>query len=372
MRLLPFEASNDFSIGTELEYQLINPHTYKLVSRAKDFIRAVKDTKYSKIIKPEVTQGMLEVNSSIHNNPQTLFDELLEIRNFLILKSTPLNTQFCGGGTHPFDKLLDTKVFPTPRFRHLYWHFQYMSKRSTVFGQHVHVGCSSPEHAIYLTHLMARYTPQLIALSASSPFYQDIDTGYQSTRLTLFNSIPSTCTMMPFVKNWRQFSKFFRKMQENGVANTMKDFYWDVRPKPEFGTVEIRVCDTPLTLRKAVLITAYAQALACYLLQEKPLPVSRDVYHFYDYNKFQAARYGYKGQIINPYDFNKIYIIDDILETLDKISNAAEYLGTLEFINDLKNEVLQELNDSVVLREIYKDTQDLKAVVRYQCNMWSS
>src|SRR5262249_27038602 len=150
--------------------------------------------------------------------------------------------------------------------------YTYLSKRSTVFGQHIHIGCKSGEDAIYLTHALSRYVPQFIAICASSPFYQGVDTGYASSRSTVFNAFPLS-GVMPYLITWNEFSEYYYKMRNYGIIGSMKDFYWDIRPKPEFGTVEIRVCDTPLTIRTAAIITAYIQALSLYLLEEKPIQI---------------------------------------------------------------------------------------------------
>ena len=98
-----------------------------------------------------------------------------------------------------------------------------------------------------------------------------------------------TSGIVPFVKTWREFGEYFNQMQSLGIIETMKDFYWDVRPKPEFGTVEIRICDCPLTINKAILIAAYMQVLARYLLEEEKVELPQNYYHVYNTNRFQAA-----------------------------------------------------------------------------------
>lgn len=369
MELLPFKQSDDFSLGIELEYQIIHPKTYNLCAQAKELIRSVRETKFDLVVKPEITQSMLEINSSVHTTPGTILHELNEIREFLVTQAKRLNVLFCGGGTHPFQKWVTKKIFPSHRFRKIYRKYQYLSKRATVFGLHVHIGCSSPEHALYLTHVLARFVPQFVAMSASSPFYQGIDTGYDSSRLTIFNTSPFYGTI-PYLTDWQQFSNYYFKMKGFGIIENMKDFYWDIRPKPEFGTIEIRVCDTPLTFKKAVLIAAYIQTLACYLLREKPLVISQDVYMLHSYNRFQGARYGLEGQLINPYTLKKIRILDDIMDTIKIIKSSAKYLGNTHFLNELKNEIINHQNDAKLLRQIFDETGNLKELVNEQCRLW--
>src|SRR5665647_2838431 len=126
---------------------------------------------------------------------------------------------------------------------------------------------------------------------------RDRDTSYQSSRLNTVSAFPLS-GQLPFVHSWEEFTIFFNKMRGYGVVESMKDFYWDIRPKPEYGTVEIRVFDTPLTVERAALLAAYAQSLARYLLTERPHAPSRDVYALYSHNRFQACRYGFEGTLV--------------------------------------------------------------------------
>ncbi|QDP73009.1 glutamate--cysteine ligase [Legionella israelensis] len=369
MKLLPFKASHIASIGVELEFQIIDTNSYILASRAKDLIRALKETHYQKLIKPEITQSMIEINSSIHDSPMTLLKELFELQAILLAIAAGAKVNFCGGGTHPFQKWTMQKIFPTQRYKKISHTFRYLAKRATVFGQHIHIGCANGDDAIYLTHAFARYVPQFIALSASSPFYQGIDTGFFSSRSNVFNAFPLG-GRIPALKDWQEFSSYFYKMRDWGVIDSMKDVYWDVRPKPELGTVEIRVFDTPLMLRKTALIVAYVQALALYLLEEKSIPWSSDLYYLYNYNRFQASRYGFEGEFVNPFISQRILIADDILATIKKIEKYARQIGSSEYIAELKNLVMNNKSDAIRLRDQFNHLGSFPKVVAEQCQWW--
>lgn len=369
MKLVHFKPSQFISIGTELELQIIDPKTYAPASRAKDLIRNIQNSRYQKTIKPEITQSMIEINSSIHRSPQALHKELLSMQAFLLQQAKKLNVLFCGGGTHPFQKWTSLKIFPSKRFKKLSHHYRYLSKRSTVFGQHIHIGCLSAEDALYLTHVLARYVPHLIAINAASPFYQGVDTWYHSARSNVFSAFPLSGTI-PYLTNWEDFSAYFNKMRQLKIVDSMKDFYWDIRPKPEFGTVEIRVCDTPLTINKAVLITAYIQTLAHYLLTKKPFTISPDLYFIYDYNRFQAVRYGFEGDFIDPYTSQHKTIGEDILQTLKILQPYTKILNNTTYILQLIKNVRNDQDDASFLRKIYKKTESFPAVVHKQCELW--
>ncbi|VVC74837.1 Putative glutamate--cysteine ligase 2 [Aquicella siphonis] len=370
MRILPFKESRTATIGIELELQIINPKTCALVSRSKDLIRNIKQSDFKTWIKPEITQSMIEINSSIHHSPKEMLEELSEIQKFLIAQANAIHVAFCGGGTHPFQKWTMQKIFPTWRYKKLSKKYRYLSKRATVFGQHIHVGCSNADDALYLTHALTRYVSQFIALSASSPFYQGIDTGFFSSRSTIFNAFPLS-GVMPYLTAWSEFSDYFYKMKNLKIIGSMKDFYWDIRPKPEFGTVEIRVCDTPLTIKKAVIITAYIQALSLYLLTEKPLAISPDLYFLYSYNRFQASRYGLDGEFINPYTLQECSILEDILDTIKKIQRYANQLNNMGYISLLMEDVINKTSDAGLERQLYKQFNSLPQVVAEQCKIWA-
>ncbi len=371
MKRLPFKHSALGSVGIELEYQLISPQSMGLVSRAKDLIRHIKQSPFQSCIKPEITQSMIEINSSIHTSPQELLLELEDIQAFLLEKAAEINILICGGGTHPFQKWALQKIFPTMRYKKMASKYRYLSKRGTVFGQHIHVGCPSPEDALYLTHAMTRYVPQIIAICASSPFYQGIDTGYFSARSNIFNSFPLH-GVMPWLLNWEEFSKYYYQMREWDIIHSMKDVYWDIRPKPEFGTVEIRVADTPLTIQKAVMIAAYVQALSLYLLTEKPVAVTHNLYYLYETNRFQACRYGFEGDFINPENSQHSLIADDIMDTAKKVEKYANRLQTMGFISQLIENVMHRRNDAALLRNVLKQTDSFAKVVAEQCKLWAS
>lgn len=370
-RNLPFKSSALVSVGAELEVQIIDPETYDLASRAKELMRKMKQGPYQELIKPEITQSMMEINSSIHVSIQDLYDELNNIRNYLVQEARNIEVFMAGGGTHPFQLWPNRKIFPTTRFKNKAKLYRYLSKRSTVFGQHIHIGCLSGDDALYLTHALARYVPHFVALAASSPFSQAVDTGYHSSRLNVFNAFPLS-GVIPYLLTWQEFSDFYYKLKSLKIIESMKDVYWDVRPKPEFGTVEIRVCDTPLTIKRAVELAAYVQALSHYLLTNKPNIICHDLYYIYGYNRFQASRFGFEGDIIDPATLRHKLLADDILDTIKLIEPSANYLKNMVYITSLIEEVIDRKDDATILREYYKKLGTLPKVVHEQCRLWAT
>ena len=187
---LEFKQSAPLSIGVELELQLVETRGCDLTRAASDLIALVERRPHPGEIKPEITESMLEISTSVHRTHAGLLAELQMLRDVVIRQAGRLNLGIAGGGAHPFQRWNDRRIFDTPRFHFLSELYGYLAKQFTVFGQHIHVGCPSGDAAIYLTHMLTRYVPHFIALSAASPYYQGEDTSFQSSRLTAVSAFP--------------------------------------------------------------------------------------------------------------------------------------------------------------------------------------
>jgi len=366
---LEFKSSQAYSMGVELELQILNCRDYNLARDAADLIGLINKGKPPGEVKPEITESMIEINTSIHHEYSTLAEELVRIRDAVAQTAARMNLRIAGGGSHPFHKWSERRIYPTERFKYLLELYGYLAKQFTIFGQHVHIGVPDGDTAIYLTHIFSRYVPHFIALSVSSPFQQGEDTSYQSSRLNTVSAFPLS-GQVPFVQSWKEFIDYFERMRGFGIVESMKDFYWDIRPKPEFGTVEIRVFDTPLTVDRAAAIAAYVQALARYTLTERPLQPSRDVYALYNYNRFQACRYGLQGKLVDAYRQLHVSIKDDIIETLGVIAPHAAELRAEAALTKLKADIVADRTDAAWLREAYSSRGSLNDVARMQSERW--
>jgi carboxylate-amine ligase len=366
---LEFKSSQAYSMGVELELQILNCRDYNLARDAADLIGLIEKSKHPGEVKPEITESMIEINTSIHQEYATVLDELTRIRDTVAQAASRMNLRIAGGGSHAFHKWSERRIYPTERFKYLLELYGYLAKQFTIFGQHVHIGVPDGDTAIYLTHIFSRYVPHFIALSASSPFQQGEDTSYQSSRLNTVSAFPLS-GQVPFVQSWQEFLDYFERMRGFGIVESMKDFYWDIRPKPEFGTVEIRVFDTPLTVDHAAAIAGYVQALARYILTERPLQPSRDVYALYNYNRFQACRYGLQGKLVNAYSQRNGTIKEDILETLGVLGPHAAALGATAALDTIKGDIMADRTDAAWLREAYRSRGSLNDVARMQSERW--
>jgi glutamate---cysteine ligase / carboxylate-amine ligase len=362
MPLEHFKTSQSLTLGVELELQLVNLTDFDLAAASPDMLHLLGRKDFPGNVTPEVTESMIEINTDIHTNHTELSAQLQHIRDILVLAGDKLNVGVCGGGAHPFQKWFERKIFPKPRFKEVSALYGYLSKQFTVFGQHVHIGCRSGDEALFLLHSLNRYIPHFIALSASSPYYQGVDTLFNSARLNSVFAFPLS-GRAPFILNWAEFERhYFAKMEHTGVVKSMKDFYWDIRPKPEYGTIELRVCDTPLTVERAAALACYLQALCRHLLERAEAPPAEDDYLVYNYNRFQACRFGLDGTLVYPKSHETLPLREDILTTLRHIEPHAEELGCLAALEHLY-QVIDEGNDASYLRRKYADGGSLEGVV---------
>ncbi|SAK44179.1 carboxylate-amine ligase [Caballeronia temeraria] len=368
MALEPFINSEPFTFGVELEIQVVNTHDYDLTRAASDLMRLIKDEKIPGNITPEITESMIELSTGICTTHEQAVTDLRKIRDVLVAAADQLNVGLAGGGTHAFQQWSDRQIYDAPRFQYISELYGYLAKQFTVFGQHVHIGCPDPNSALFLLHSMSRYIPHFIALSASSPYIQGVDTGFHSARLNSVFAFPLS-GRAPFVLTWDSFEEYFSKMVNTGVVNSMKDFYWDIRPKPGFGTIEVRVMDTPLSVDKAAAIASYIQTLSRYLLLDKPLTPREDDYLVYTFNRFEACRFGLEGTCIHPQTGERRTIGEDILATLDVLAPHAEALGSQAALAEVA-EIARGVNDATWLRGVVDKEKSLHEAVRQQCLQW--
>ncbi|MDB5849402.1 MAG: glutamate--cysteine ligase [Rhodoferax sp.] len=363
MSLEAFQKSAALSLGVELELQLVNTHDYDLAPYADDMLRLMAKHQLPGSVVPEMTSSMIEISTDVCQSSVQVLDELTQLRNALVQSADKLNIAVVGGGTHPFQQWHERRIYDKPRFRELSDLYGYLSKQFTIFGQHVHVGCPDADTALLTLHRMSRYIPHFIALSASSPYVQGQDTAFDSARLNSVFAFPLS-GRAPFTLTWDAFSTFYDKMTRTGVVKSMKDFYWDIRPKPEYGTIEIRVFDTPLTVERAAALSAFVQSLASWFMEDQPFMPSEDDYLVYTYNRFQACRFGLDAVYVDPATGEHMPLREHILHTLQQVGRHAQALGGHAGLQMLRDDVLRDHNDARWLRERQGQERLLAEVIR--------
>ncbi len=358
-----FQRSSALSLGVELELQLVNTHDYDLAPYSAEMLRLMERIPLPGSVVPEMTSSMIEISTGVCQSSNDVLGQLTQIRDALVRCADKLNIACVGGGTHPFQQWHEQRIYDRPRFRQLSELYGYLSKQFTIFGQHVHVGCPDADSALLMLHRMSRYIPHFIALSASSPFVQGQDTQFDSARLNSVFAFPMS-GRAPFTLSWDDFGKFFAKTTRTGVIKSMKDFYWDIRPKPEYGTIEIRVFDTPLTVERAAALSGFVQALASWFLEEQPFMPQEDDYMVYTYNRFQACRFGLEAVYVEPETGEHLPLREHILRTIERVQPHARALGAAGAVDGLRQSAEAGSNDARWLRETQAHERLLAEMVR--------
>lgn len=368
--MLEFNASKNCTLGIELELQIIDAQTRDLTPRAGDILQSLTPSPGCSQIKPEMTQSMLEINSNAHTHPDQLLKDLKNIKTNLLQQTQDFNIHFSGGGTHPLQLWNERKIFPQTTFQEAANKYGHLAKMFTVFGLHIHIGCSDADLAIYSLQALMRYMPHFIALSASSPFCQGIDTLFDSSRSTVAPAFPLS-GFPPMMTSWAEFNEYLAQLQQLKIVEKIENFYWDIRPCPQFGTLEIRVCDAPLTLEKVALLAAYAQMLLHYIYTEKPALAPHDRYNLHRYNSFQASRHGLQADYIDFIQLTRKPLQQEILEVCARLQPHAAILQTSDYLAEIIELVQTKQNDATWLRSLYRQGKSLTEIINLQSQYWS-
>ncbi|CDU34483.1 TPA: glutamate--cysteine ligase [Escherichia coli] len=370
MPLPDFHVSESFTLGIELEMQVVNPPGYDLSQDSSMLIDAVKNKITAGEVKHDITESMLELATDVCRDINQAAGQFSAMQKVVLQAATDHHLEICGGGTHPFQKWQRQEVCDNERYQRTLENFGYLIQQATVFGQHVHVGCASGDDAIYLLHGLSRFVPHFIALSAASPYMQGTDTRFASSRPNIFSAFPDNGPM-PWVSNWQQFEALFRCLSYTTMIDSIKDLHWDIRPSPHFGTVEVRVMDTPLTLSHAVNMAGLIQATAHWLLTERPFKHQEKDYLLYKFNRFQACRYGLEGVITDPHTGDRRPLTEDTLRLLEKIAPSAHKIGASSAIEALHRQVASGLNEAQLMRDFVADGGSLIGLVKKHCEIWA-
>lgn len=370
MPLTPFEHSSPYMLGVELELQIVNPPTYDLSQDSTLLIKDLKGRVDSGEVKHDITESMLEIATGVCKDLNEVHSQLSDLRQRVLRSAQKHHLAICGGGTHPYQKWERQEVCQSERYNRTLELYGYLMKQATVFGQHVHVGCENKEDAIYLMHGLSRFVPHFIALAASSPYIQGSDTTYASSRLNIFSAFPDN-GHAPFVSDWHEFEWMYQRLETSRIVESVKDLHWDIRPSPKFGTVEVRVMDTPLTIARAVNIAGFIQALSFWLLTERPFVPRSEDYLLYRFNRFQACRFGLDGTLTDVRSGEQRNIGEDILPLLETLAPFAAQLNGTSAMEAIDGYVRQHSSDTANIRQFIADGGLLTELMREHCEVWA-
>lgn len=334
-----FTPNPEPTLGVELELCVIDTDTGQLVNAATELLAAVGAShpggRHPKA-KHELFDCTVEVITGVCRTPAEARADLAATIAELRAAATPRGLALVSTGTHPFGLARDQRISPDPRYRSLVDEMQWTARRLLIFGTHVHVGVPRAETAIAALNELQRHLPLFLALSASSPYLEGDDTGLASVRSKVFEGLP-TAGLPPVVRDWPDFEAFMGTLVESGCIDSIREVWWDVRPHPDFGTIELRMCDATPTLREVTAIAALAQAVVADIVErdragELPEPprewTTRE-------NRWLAARHGVEAQLIVDERGTRRPARDLLGELVATLGPVAARLGTTAELADV-------------------------------------
>lgn len=359
---LRFLTAGVLTLGVEIELQLINPATRNLVPRAEELLKAGQQLRK---LKPEFYLSTVEINTDKCDDVHCVERDLAQSLDALQRLSRALGIEFATTGCHPFARYTDCVITPSARYTELIDRNQWLTRRMTVYGLHVHVGMASGDECIRFSNFFLHFLPHLLALSASSPFWQGDDTGLASCRPSTYEALPTAGQPYP-VQNWHDFETLYRTLKKCQAIDSLKDMWWDLRPSPNFGTLEIRVCDGPATLLEALAITAFIHLLAHWFrenggwIDQVPQPSAWLMRE----NKWRVMRHGLAADIVVSVEGDTRPVSQHIEEWLEKLQPHAQKLGYLRYIETLKM-ILERGNSTARQRVVFERSHSLEQVVAF-------
>jgi carboxylate-amine ligase len=363
MAKLQFTANATPTIGVELELGITDAESFGLVS-GSDQLRERIPNQLDSVIKPELMQCCIEVISGVCKDVPEARADLVGKLAIVQQAADASGLSLWWGATHPFGLWQDQQVTDNQRYLDLVQSLQELARRMITFGLHVHVGVDTGDKAVMICDRIMQHLPILLALTASSPYWQVRDTGLQSHRSKLMEGLP-TAGLPTLMRNWSEYTWLVNHMVETGFINTIREIWWDVRPHHNFGTVEVRVCDMPGNIDHVCGLTALIQCLVKKLSDE----IDEGTYQFDCHpmmvrqNKWRAARFGSSARLVHAQDY-RVRSVEEIAgDMVDRLRDVSLDLGCESELQSVK-EIAAGDSWADRQRTIMNQTGDPSEIVR--------
>lgn len=354
----------EFTLGIEEEYQVIDPKSRELISHDQQIVLEA-EKHLSEQVKAEMHQAVVEVGTNICRDIKEAHAELTHLRRSISEIANGLGFKIGAAGTHPFSEWEKQHITPNPRYDEIIMELQDTARSNLIFGLHVHVGIADKALALHLTNSMRYFLPHLYALSTNSPFWEGRNTGFKSYRSKVFDKFPRTGIPGAF-NSLSEYESYVNLLVKTKCIDNPKKIWWDIRIHPFFPTLEVRICDVPLTIEETITITAVIQALVAKLHKLKSQNLNFILYHraLINENKWRAGRYGLDGKMI---DFGKECEVDTRVimeELLEFIDDVVDDLGSRKEVENVR-EMMKRGTGADRQLAVYEETKDLIKVVDY-------
>ena len=332
---IDFRSSERSSLGVEVELQIVDRRTRALTSAASGILAGLdaahRDGAERPKIKHELLECTLEINTGVCSTVSQARTDLESTLAALAPAAASRGLALMSSGTHPFSHWRDQEISPDPRYARLVQDLQWVARQLQIFGLHVHVGVRSSEKAIAIANALLAYVPHFLALSASSPYWLGQDTGLASSRSKVFELLP-TAGLPHQMSGWEEFEQFMSTLVSARAISSIREVWWDIRPHPTFGTVELRICDGVPTLKEVAALAALSQSLVEWMdgLHDRGWSQPRPQMWIVRENKWRAARHGVDAEIIADESGSLVPVRDAIRDVVEELSPVAAGLGCLD------------------------------------------
>jgi carboxylate-amine ligase len=354
------------TVGVEEELMIVDIETKDLVNAIELLL---EDTGAANVeredgdIKPELMESVLEIATKPCKTTAEAGDQLRSLRHQVRDTASQRNLTIGSAGTHPFAMWEDQRIVARPRYRDLISALRFVARQELIFGMHVHVGMDDADKAIHVANGMRVHVPVLLALSANSPFWRGDRTGLQSTRTPIFRQFPRV-GMPPAYADWEDWERQVEFMVSSGVMEDYTYLWYDVRPHPNFGTVEIRCCDSQTRVEHTVALTAMIQAMVKELSEhyDEGKRLSDYPWQMLDENKWLAARHGMDAEIVDLPSSERVATKALTRRLLERLTPHAQDLDSADAFDGIRD-LLKRGNGAARQIVVYEANHDLNEVM---------
>ena len=353
-----------YTLGIEEELMIVDAETLDLANSIEALLADLRAVPTEGEVKPELMESVCEIATTPTANAAEAGTQLRALRRQVQQVAVQRGLALGSAGTHPFAMWEDQRIVARPRYRDLIYGLQFVARQEIIFGTHVHVGLDDPDKAIHVTNGMRVHVPLLLALSANSPFWRGDTTGLDSTRTPIFRTFPRV-GIPPLYNNYEDWSKRIEFMVSAKAIGDYTYLWYDVRPHPNLGTVEIRVMDSQTRLDHTLALAALVQAMVKELAEhyEAGKRLSRYPYEMLDENKWLAARHGLGGQLVDLPRTARVPVVDLARRVMGRLRPHAEELGSAAELEALED-ILENGNGASRQIVVYEANHDLREVVQ--------
>lgn len=352
-----------YTVGVEEELMIIDRHSMGLVNRIETMLEAVPGQTEGEI-KPELMESVLEISTTPCKSVSETYEQLQKLRHQVGETAAGQGLKIGSAGTHPFAKWEEQRIVARERYRDLVKSLEFVARQELLFGMHVHIGIDGADKAIHVANGMRVHLPILLALSANSPFWRGAPSGLLSTRTPIFRTFPRV-GIPPRYADFSDFQARVEFMVRSGAIDDYTYLWWDVRPHPNFGTVEVRVMDSQTRLVHTASLTALTQAMVKELCEhyEAGKELSRYPYELLDENKWLAARYGLEGELVDLPSSERVTAIELARRLVERLAPHAHELGCEAEFESL-SDLLEHGSGGQRQLKVWRRDRDLRSLVR--------